>query len=67
MQVHLVLLASRAAARVQHEGGVQGPSAFRVSQMMHSQMSKAGPPSKSEGLASIMVSLHPVMLVNAQL
>lgn len=62
MQVHVVVLAlpakvsaARAAARVQHEGGVQGPSAFRVSQMMHSQISKAGPPTKAEGLASIMV------------
>lgn len=66
-QAHAVVLglpaklcASRAAARVDHEGGVQGPTAPRVVQMMHSQLTKAGPPSKAEGLASIMVSdLHP--------
>ena len=49
------LCAARAAGRVDHEGGVQGPSAIRVTQMMHSQMTKAGPPTKAEGLASIMV------------
>lgn len=65
-QAHAVVLglpakvcASRAAARVDHEGGVQGPTAPRVVQMMHSQLTKAGPPSKAEGLASIMVSDPP--------
>ncbi|DBA69531.1 TPA: hypothetical protein ACH3X2_012731 [Trebouxia sp. C0005] len=47
--------AGRAAARVDHEGGVQGPSAPRVVHMMHSQLIKAGPPTKAEGLSSIMV------------
>ncbi len=43
MQAHAVVLglpakvcAGRAAARVDHEGGVQGPSAPRVVHMMHS-------------------------------
>jgi len=62
MQVHAVVLglpakvcAGRAAARVDHEGGVQGPSAPRVVHMMHSQLIKAGPPTKAEGLTSVMV------------
>lgn len=62
VQAHAVVLglpakvcAGRAAARVDHEGGVQGPSAPRVVHMMHSQLIKAGPPTKAEGLSSIMV------------
>ncbi len=62
MQAHAVVLglpakvcAGRAAARVDHEGGVQGPSAPRVVHMMHSQLMKAGPPTKAEGLTSILV------------
>lgn len=47
--------AGRAAARVDHEGGVQGPSAPRIVHMRHSQLVKAGPPTKAEGLTSIMV------------
>ena len=65
MQAHAVVLglpakvcAGRAAARVDHEGGVQGPSAPRVVHMMHSQLIKAGPPTKAEGLTSIMVPGH---------
>ncbi len=65
MQAHAVVLglpakvcAGRAAARVDHEGGVQGPSAPRVVHMMHSQLTKAGPPTKAEGLTSIMVPGH---------
>ena len=61
-QAHIVVLAlpakvcaARAAARVGHEGGVQGPSAFRVTQTVHCAMAKAGPPIAAEGLASIMV------------
>lgn len=49
------LCAGRAAHRKGHEGGVEGPSAPRVVQMMHAQLAKAGPPSKAEGLTSIMV------------
>jgi len=65
MQAHAVVLglpakvcAGRAAARVDHEGGVQGPSAPRVVHMMHSQLIKAGPPTKAEGLTTIMVPGH---------
>ncbi|DBB01055.1 TPA: hypothetical protein ACH3X1_000955 [Trebouxia sp. C0004] len=47
--------AGRTAARMDHEGGVQGPSAPRVVHMMHRQLIKAGPPTKAEGLTSIMV------------
>ena len=36
------LCAARAAARVDHEGGVQGKGAPRVVNMMQSQMNKAG-------------------------
>lgn len=49
--------AERAAKRIDHEGGVHGPSAKQVVYRMASQISKAGLPiAASEGLASIMVS-----------
>lgn len=64
VQAHAVVLglpvkvcASRAAARVDHEGGVQGPTAPQVVQMMHSQFVRAGPPTKAEGLTSLMVHM----------
>ena len=62
VQAHAVVLglpakvcAGRAAKRVGHEGGVQGPSAPRVVHMMHSEFVKAGPPTRTEGFISIMV------------
>ena len=64
VQAHAVVLglpakvcAGRAANRVGHEGGVQGASAPRVVHMMHRQFVKAGPPTRTEGFASIMVRL----------
>ena len=66
VQAHAVVLGlpakvccGRAAARRGHEGGVEGPTALRVVQMMHSQLVKAGPPTRAEGLTSIMVSQLP--------
>lgn len=65
MQAHAVVLGlpvkvcvGRAARRVGHEGGLEGAAAPRVVHMMHSEFVKAGPPTKMEGLASIMVRLY---------
>ena len=64
VQAHAVVLglpakvcAGRAANRVGHEGGVEGSAAPRVVHMMHRLFVKAGPPTKAEGFASIMVCL----------
>ena len=70
MQVHAVVLglpaklcAGRAANRVGHEGGVEGAAAPRVVHMMHRLFVKAGPPTTTEGFASIMVRLLYVTIV----
>ena len=62
MQVHAVVLgleahvcAQRASQRVDHEGGVDGSGAKEIVLSMAGQMARAGAPSKSEGLQSIMV------------
>ena len=51
------LCADRAAARVDHEGGLDGPSAKSVVHRMCNQLAKAGLPQISEGLASVMVRM----------
>ena len=70
MQAHAVVLglpakvcAGRAANRVGHEGGVEGASAPRVVYMMHRLFVKAGPPTRTEGFASIMVCFLYAILV----
>ena len=54
------LIASQAAGRVAHEGGVEGPSAKRISFSMSAQLRKNGPPTKAEGFQSIIVSTCPL-------
>ena len=63
MQAHAVVLqlpaavcAARAAQRVDHEGGLEGPSAKSVVYRMASQITSAGlPNATTEGLSSVMV------------
>jgi len=61
-QVHAVILdlpaqlcANRAAGRVDHEGGLDGPGAKSAVYRLATQLAKAGRPQASEGLSSIMV------------
>ena len=49
------LCAAQAAARVAHEGNVQGPEAVRIAHSVSSTLRREGPPSKAEGLESILV------------
>ncbi|CAL5220154.1 g2117 [Coccomyxa viridis] len=49
------LCANRAAARVDHEGGLDGPGAKSAVYRLGSQLAKAGRPQPSEGLSSVMV------------
>lgn len=49
--------AAQAMGRKDHEGGLEGPEAKSVVLAMTSKLRKEGTPSKSEGLASIIVSL----------
>lgn len=49
------LCAERAAARVDHEGGLDGPGAKSAVYRLKSQLDKAGRPEASEGLTSVMV------------
>lgn len=68
-QAHAVVLqlppatcAERAAARVGHEGGVEGASAKRVAYGMAAQIHNAGLPSAAaEGIASVMVRARPTL------
>lgn len=62
LQAHAVVLdvpaslcAAQAVARQQHEGGVQGEEAARISFSVSSTLRREGPPSKSEGLLSVLV------------
>ena len=50
------LCAEQAVARVQHEGGVEGEEAARISHSVASRLRKEGPPTKAEGLCSVLVS-----------
>lgn len=61
MQVHALWLnlpastcAARVVARVDHEGGLEGPEARTASLRMH-KMAAASPPRRAEGLATIRV------------
>lgn len=70
MQAHAVALGlpvkvcvGRAARRVGHEGGLEGAAAPRVVHMMQREFDKAGPPTRTEGLASIMVCFVCCMFV----
>ena len=49
------LCANRAAARVDHEGGLDGPGAKSAVYRLATQLAKAGRPHASEGLSSVMV------------
>ena len=44
----------RAAQRQGHEGGVQGPGAYRIVGMMQKELTNGGPPTMAEGFSSIM-------------
>lgn len=62
MQAHAVMLdlpanicAQQAAGRVDHEGGLQGPQALRMSNTMSAKLRREGPPSKAEGFKSVIV------------
>ena len=70
LQAHAVVLdipaalcAEQAVARVQHEGGVEGKEAARISYSAASRLQKEGPPTKAEGLSSILVRLPPASSV----
>ncbi len=56
LQLPAALCAARAAARVDHEGGLGGPGAKQTVHRMAAMIARAGLPSAaSEGLASVMV------------
>lgn len=62
LQVHAIVLdlpakvcARQAMGREQHEGGVQGAEAERISYSVVSRLHKEGLPAKAEGFSSITV------------
>lgn len=72
MQAHAIVLdlptqlcANRAAARVDHEGGLDGPGAKSAVYRLGSQLVKAGRPQTSEGLSSVMVGDPPLQASHA--
>ncbi len=63
LQAHAVVLdmpaalcAEQAVGRQQHEGGVEGEEAARISHSVATRMRNEGPPAKAEGLCSVIVS-----------
>lgn len=53
------LCAEQAVGRQQHEGGVQGEEAARISHSVAARLRREGPPSRAEGLSSVIVSSLP--------
>ncbi len=67
LQLPAALCASRAAERVDHEGGLQGASAKSVVYRVASQMRSAGlPNAAAEGLSSVMVSEYSMNAIPGQ-
>ena len=58
LKLPVKLCVDRVAARVNHEGGLEGGEGASVVYRMHGAIGRAGLPSASEGFASITV--HPL-------